>query len=767
MVKLKQWDPPKNTERNMIFMKHQSAVFALILSAVFASSAILPAAPIRPLPASAETLWEKSTDFETGEYGGFTYYKYSDHIEIDDFNEEYEGDVVIPDEIDGLPVTTIGYYAFDECQYITSIHIPANVTEIQDGALNAVYVKWGISIGGGGVNSSLKAINVDEQNPVYCSVDGVVFTKDQKTLVKYPAGAGSYTIPDGVEVLGAYSFYFTAAGEIIFPESVKRIESHACMGLDAVRLELPQNLEYIGNSAFSNLRGIYSLVIPESVSVIDNSAFFYSSVDEFYIENPSCEIYDDIDTLCNTYEYNANSYREYYFDGTIYGKPDSTAQAYAENHGCNFAVGKGVHEKLLYRVYADHVGIYGVDETNGRISGDFIIPSEIEGLPVRRIEGEALRDQNMTSVVIPDTVTSIGEYAFWNCYFLEKVTFGNSVKEIGLGAFSDIPLKEMTLPESLISIDENAFKNTALTSVMIPKNLTSIGDGAFSYNEGLTKIEVAADHPSYKSENGVLLSKDGTRLLQYPIGNQQTDYTVPSGVKIIGCFAFASDNRNMTCPNKIVLPDSVEGIERSAFENCAGLTELTISDSLKYIEGWAFKGCYGLSTVTFPKSLERLDDGAFTFDYAYTSNGEELKNTGEFIFLNPDFAFIGGPFYGGGFQGTIVGYDNSTAQVYAAENEYNFRSLGESPEPFVPFYSLGDLDGNGSVNATDAAMLLVAAAAVGAGEAHELTEEQAGYADVNGNGQFEATDAALILMYAAYQGAGGTENITDYLTAIS
>ncbi|MBR2912898.1 MAG: leucine-rich repeat protein [Oscillospiraceae bacterium] len=748
-------------------MKRRSAVFAMLLSAVFAASAVVPYAQDLPLHASAISLWEEEPDSDTGQYGEFFYHKYSDHIEIYYFNEEYEGDVVIPDEIDGLPVTTILSYTFDECQYITSMHIPASVTEIQDGALNAVYVKWGLSFGGGGVNSSLKAINVDEENPVYCSVDGVVFTKDKKTLVKYPAGAGSYAIPDGVEVLGAYSFYFTAAGEIVFPESVKRIESHACMGLDAARLELPQNLEYIGNSAFSNLRGIYSLVIPESVSVIDNSAFFYSSVDDFYIENPSCEIYDDIDTFCNTYKYDVDGYREWYFDGTIYGKPDSTAQAYAEKHDCNFAVGKGVHEKLLYRVYADHVGIYGVDETNGRISGDFIIPSEIEGLPVRRIEGEALRDQTMTSVVIPDTVTSIGEYAFWNCYFLEKVTFGNSVKEIGLGAFSDIPLKEITLPESLISIDENAFKNTALTSVTIPKNLTSIGDGAFSYNEGLTKIEVAADHPSYKSENGVLLSKDGTKLMQFPIGRQQTEYTVPDGVKVIGCFAFAYENRNMTCPNKIVLPDSVEGIERSAFENCAGLTELTLSDSLKYIEGWAFKGCYGLSTVTFPKSLERLDDGAFTFDYAYTSNGEELKNTGEFIFLNPDFAFIGGPFYGGGFQGTIVGYENSTAQAYAVEKGYNFRSLGESPEPFVPVYSLGDLDGNGSVNATDAALLLVAAAAEGAGEAHDLTEEQAEFADLNGNGQFEATDAALILMYAAYQGAGGTDGITDFLAHLT
>ena len=748
-------------------MKHQSAFFALILSAVFASFAILPAAPLRPLHASAENLWEEEPDSDTGQYGEFFYHKYSDHIEIYDFNEEYEGDVVIPDEIDGLPVTTIGYYAFDECQYITSMHIPANVTEIQDGALNAVYVKWGLSFGGGGVNSSLKAINVDEQNPVYCSVDGVVFTKDKKTLVKYPAGAGSYTIPDGVEVLGAYSFYFTAAGEIIFPESVKRIESHACMGLDAARLELPQNLEYIGNSAFSNLRGIYSLVIPESVSVIDDSAFFYSSVDEFYIENPSCEIYDDIDTLCNTYKYDVDSYREYYFDGTIYGKPDSTAQAYAEKHGCNFAVGKGAHENLLYRVYADHVGIYGVDETNGKISGDYTIPSEIEGLPVKRIENPAFRDQNMTSVVIPDTVTSIGEYAFWSCNFLEKVTLSSSLAEIGQGAFSDISLKDVELPDSLVSIGENAFKNTALTSVTIPKNLTSIGDGAFSYNEGLTKIEVAADHPSYKSENGVLLTKDGTKLMQYPIGRQQTEYTVPDGVKIIGCFAFAYENRNMTCPNKIVLPDSVEGIERSAFENCAGLTELTLSDSLKYIEGWAFKGCYGLSTVTFPKSLERLDYGAFTFDYAYTSNGEELKNTGEFIFLNPDFAFNGESFYGGGFQGTIVGYENSTAQAYAVEKGYNFRSLGQAPEPFVPVYSLGDLDGNGSVNATDAALLLVAAAAEGAGEAHDLTKEQAGYADVNGNGQFEATDAALILMYAAYQGAGGTDGITDFLAHLT
>lgn len=729
-------------------MRKSSAFLALLLTAALLSDA---AAPMH------------TAAYTEGQEGAFTYWQYDDYIAITDFDETVGGDITIPSEIAGLPVTMINYGAFSECPLITSIHIPASIKEIYSGALATTNVEWGISIGGSGIDSSMTAYTVDENNPNYCSVDGVVFTKDMKTLVQFPTGSelSTYTIPDGVEIVDSKAFYFVVMNEVILPDSLLRIEDESFMGLVVEELTLPPQLTYIGVNAFSNFRGVDSIVIPESVTFIGSYAFYYTSLDEIFIESPSCIIEGGRDTFSNTSEYDEDGFRDFYLDGAIYGAADSTAQAFAEEHGVNFALGKGVHDKLMYRIREDSVSIYGVDETNGRISGDFVIPSEIDGLPVTKIENSALRDQNMTSVVIPDTVEYIGEFAFWSNYSLKKITLGSGLREIDEGAFCGVDVEKITFPEGLEIIGAKAFENTALTSITIPASVTSIGSLAFGNINTLAEIHVAANNAAYKSVDNVLLTKDGTKLLQYPIGSTQKEYQVPSGVQIIGTGAFSYDSYFYEGLQKLTLPDSVEIIEGSAFEyNCA-LAEVTLSNNLKSVGSGAFSECYDLKALTFPATLESIGWRALHFSTVYSYNDEFLENTGEFTFLNPDCILEDSAIGGGGFKGTLVGYGGSTIEQCAKERGLTFRSLGEAP--FDPVYSFGDLDGNGSVNATDAAMLLAAAAALGAGEAHELNEVQLVFGDVNGNSHIEATDAALILMYAAYNGAGGDKSAEEFI----
>jgi len=127
---------------------------------------------------------------------------------------------------------------------------------------------------------------------------------------------------------------------------------------------------------------------------------------------------------------------------------------------------------------------------------------------------------SLTSVTIPNSVTSIGVWAFESCTNLTSVTIGNGVTSIGGSAF---------------------WFCTSLTNVAIPASVTSIGSQAFLGCTSLSAITVGALNPVYCSVAGVLFDKSTNALIQYPVGNQASSYTIPNGVTNIGSSAFSSD----------------------------------------------------------------------------------------------------------------------------------------------------------------------------------------------------------------------------------
>lgn len=223
-------------------------------------------------------------------------------------------------------------------------------------------------------------------------------------------------------------------------------------------------------------------------------------------------------------------------------------------------------------------GEYTVSGIGTCTDTEILIPTTYNGMPVVSVEASAfLNNTAITSVVLPDSITSIGENAFNGCESLTSVTFGKNsqLSSIGPGAFNYCySLESITIPESVTSIGSEAFNYCCgLRSVTFGENsqLTSIGDGVFNCCESLESI------------------------------------TIPDSVLSIGYSAF----EGCTALKNITIPGSVLSIGDNAFKECTALESATISEGVKSIGDNAFYNCINLVNVSLPDSLTSISFNTF------------------------------------------------------------------------------------------------------------------------------------------------------------
>ena len=452
---------------------------------------------------------------------------------------------------------SISAEAFKNCTGLTAVSIPASVTSIGDGAFNYC--------------TSLATVTFASGSQL-TSIGGDAFSI---------TGLTSITIPASVETIGDGAFsYCTNLANITVDENNTHFDSRDnCNAIIDKNLNklvvgckgttIPNTVTSIGSSAFVG-SGLTSITIPASVASIGNGAFRFSnslaSVTVYASDPPS--LGSSVFNSCNNldYIYVFSDLVGTYKGATRWNAYQSIITAIPNQSG-NCGTTGHVADVTWELVLTSTTGVLTISGTDAM--EEFSGPNFQPWKDYRTF---------ITSVIIEDGVTSIGDYAFDGCTGLTSVTIGSGVTTIGDYTFlgcNNASLTSITIPASVTSIGQDAFENcTYLATVTFASGslLTSISPSAFTCT-GLTTIEI------------------------------------PAKVTTIGSSAFY----HCTSLATVTFADGslLETIDFGAFYQCTNLSSITLPNGMKTIDVTAFSDCTSLTSITIPASVTNIGMNAF------------------------------------------------------------------------------------------------------------------------------------------------------------
>ena len=275
---------------------------------------------------------------------------------------------------------------------------------------------------------------------------------------------------------------------------------------------------------------------------------------------------------------------------------------------------------IYYKILTDKTNEVEVTYGSPQYTGSVTIPSTVTyngtTYSVTSIGNYAFYDcSGLTSVTLGNSVTSIGDCAFYNCSSLTSVTIPNSVTSIGDEVFRGCSdLTSITIPNSVTSIGWYAFLGcSGLTSINIPNSVTSIGGGAFYECSGLTSITI----PNSVTSIGTSAFYGCSGLTSITIPNSVTSIGIWA---FLGCSGLTNPVYNAHCfaymptsyEGAYTIPEGIKQIAGGAFYKCSSLTSVTIPNSVTEINSVAFDGCSSLTSVTIPNSVTSIGNYAFS-----------------------------------------------------------------------------------------------------------------------------------------------------------
>jgi hypothetical protein len=651
--------------------------------------------------------------------------------------------IVIPSEIDGKKVTVIGSSAFYGFKSLKNIEIPDGITSIENYAFCQCW--------------SITSLSVPE-SVTSIGTGAFRFCGDLKEI-KLPSNLT--VLSDSLFGADANLEYITfgdaeKTDTVIIPETVQKMGNYVFMNCEKIKnIKLPSNLKSIGKTCFQGCISLTGLFIPQSVESIGGG------------------IFGDCDAL-QSVEIEDENNNFIFKDGILYDVKNGILVS---------AVNSLIPEKVIvdectktidYSAFADCNNLYEIEIPQGVVNigekafarldhlKNIDIPDSVTNITtlafyrcnglvsvqvpgsVTAIKNGTFREcNNLKKVILNEGITGIEQYAFYDCELLEEISIPGTVTTVGNSAFYrcknlkniEIPegvtkidgsafifcssLEQIKLPQSLVSIGSGAFDNcTSLISVELPDNAI-ISSDTFKECKNLSDIVISDTNNNYIVKNGILYNKNMTRILCYPAGIKDTEFSVPDTVKTIGDFAFYGTKAlesinipdsvtnigtdafgecsglkevvipdsvtsmgeavfykctslekvklsvNITSPNpavfqycsslkEVVLPESMKFISFFMFSYCKEITNIVLPDKLNSVLRSAFQNCDNLKNITVPKNVTTIQD--YAFGYYYDEQSATYKKYDDF---------------------TISGYAGSKAQEYAEANGIRFIELNE------------------------------------------------------------------------------------------
>jgi|GEM_PF-3872386 len=481
-----------------------------------------------------------------------------------------------------------------------------------------------------------------------------------------------------VAATGTITKYLGKGGNVVIPSTIDGV-SVTSIGNDAfyqctalTTLTIPTTVTKIGSTAFGFCRNLTSITIPKSVTSIGILAFSYCDsltgidVDSLNINYSSVDGVLFNKSKTNLIRFPGGKTGEYTIPNSVinieissfsncFNISDITLSSNATSIGNSAFYSCNNLKNITIPRSVTSIG----DEAFSECSSLTSINVDSTNTAYSSLDG-VLFDKNKTILIkypdcksgaytIPNSVTVIGNDAFFYCTGLTSITMGNSVITIGNTAFFLCTnLININLPNSIVVIGNSALRGCRnLISLTIPNSVINIGNDAFSSCANLTNIDVDSANCNYGSIDGVLFNKNKTTLIKCPGGKNGT----------------------------YIIPDSVVNIGDSAFYSCENLTSIIMPNSVITIYKYAFTSCYKLKSITIPKNVTSIGEYAFAYNRLtsaiFEGNAPSTLGSNAFYYNDSSFRI----YYKAGSSGfttpTWNGYQTSVFSGYFVSFDVN------------------------------------------------------------------------------------------------
>lgn len=525
-------------------------------------------------------------------------------------------------------VTTIGESAFEGCSGLTFVNIPNSMTTIGKDAFKDCSNLTKVEINNNAFVS--KAYNATPRmNEIFGSqVEEFILGEDVISIGEYAfAECPNLTtvhLSNGLTSIGSSAFeYCSKLTEINIPSSVTSIDqSSFYMCYNLTKVEINSNAliskDYSLGESLPNLFGgaVKEFILGDQVTSIGNYVFAGSTnLNSIIISNNVTSIGESAFSGCyNLLSINIPENVANIGENAFYGctglttiQVESGNTVYDSREDCNAIIET-----------ANNTLIIGCQNTS--------IPNSVTTIG----DNAFYNCSGLTAISIPNGVTSIGDNAFYGCTGLTAISIPNGVTSIGNSVFCGcIGLTAVNIPNSVISIGQYAFASCkGLTSIIIPNSVKTIDEAAFYACSNLSSITI----PSSVTSIGYRAFQNcsGLTAIQVESGNTVFD----SRENCNAIIETTSNTMVWGCMNTII-PNSVTGIGKLAFSGCSGLTSINIPNSVTTIESNAFWECTNLTSISLPNSVTSIGSGAFAdcWNLATVIIGDALTNIGDGAFI--------------------------------------------------------------------------------------------------------------------------------------